>query len=72
MTTRIDVVGGGQLGRMMALAGARLGMSFVFLARKSDGEGLNCKIAAEFVMRKVTAAFENIYTERLMLFIFDD
>lgn len=36
MTIRIGVVGGGQLGRMMALAGARLDMSFTFLDPAED------------------------------------
>lgn len=34
--TTVGIVGGGQLGRMMALAGYPLGLDFLFLDRSGD------------------------------------
>ena len=36
LTMRIGIIGGGQLGRMLALAGHPLGLEFLFLDRSND------------------------------------
>ena len=38
--TRVGIIGGGQLARMMALAGWNMGLQFSFLA--SEGESTRC------------------------------
>ena len=49
---RIGVIGAGQLGRMLALAGYPLGLRFVFLDQSTDAPGAQ-------VGRIVTGAFDD-------------
>ena len=49
---RIGVIGAGQLGRMLALAGYPLGLRFVFLDQSADAPGAQ-------VGRIITGAFDD-------------
>ena len=54
---RIGVIGAGQLGRMLALAGYPLGLRFVFLDQSADAPGAQ-------VGRIVTGGFDDRPTPR--------
>ncbi|MBM4232184.1 MAG: hypothetical protein FJ184_15910, partial [Gammaproteobacteria bacterium] len=74
--TTIGIVGGGQLGRMMALAGYPLGLNFLFLDRSADtpaaqiaptlvGDFTDQKLLRELARRSevITFDWENVAIE---------
>jgi phosphoribosylaminoimidazole carboxylase (NCAIR synthetase) len=76
--TTVGIVGGGQLGRMMALAGYPLGLDFLFLDRSGDtpaaqvasslvGEFTDQKLLRELAHRSEVLTFdwENVSIESL-------